>query len=860
MNETEVPVKILDIQGVSNQILGEDLPPQYCSLLQNLYERRLGELMRKGGTQAIPTVFPDNGDTPPVSSVAGIDNAMILRKRTGEKIHIGAVHTNLVGPASFAQRATASFATTFGGNWGTAIGVPNNTALGFNGNISVQYVGYGLNFSENLTPIRGSNNTLRITVPADLDRRVLGLNIYANVDVWNGVSGIENTIWVGYIDLTDPSSLGTSYDFTQAPINQSGNPGVSGVMFGSTTKPSFTLTPATLGTLIPGKTYYVSVLEQYVSNGNGNRTSVFRARETNVQAITIPSGFNAIAVAPATSPAGDSACYCICVGEDPQLLQPIFITNVFVSTTDINYIRNLPVASPNVCGITPRTSDKDYSWQFCDAARRDMYYRYGPSGETLPVYVSRTTTINQLSYDPSTDYILAIGGIIGYYGLTNQMGAMPDNAKHNFTQLGNMGFAVNDSEVIQNERTGGLGVRAGTLYQTTYLITDGKVFAQVVFDYGTTHVPKSKFITTFQESIAVGGGPSGSEAYNNVYFSNAYNPANFSDTGSGANLAFVGLEAAGEPVMGMGIFSITTADSGINTQFLVGTRTKLFKLNSIPDSTSFGSAYMEQLSNKVGLANHNTIAQTEIGTIITGLDDVYLIRDSGEPSPIGQDIANFFKAESPAVGLNTSFWSAVYHDGHYKLSYSLPGSATPNRELWLNIIKTKANKGKPSWYGPHIGRSFHYSVLDDPLSQGDPSRRIIINIDTDSNYYADDPAYLQDFGSDIETVLEKEFIGDGGEFSNKKLVRFQIRGRATGHINFESSWSADGVLLENGITPFVPKQNVSDILSQTTAVYPFFPVNRVRGRLLKYRLRSLTQQRFGISGLLVGMKPERRRI
>lgn len=859
MNETEIPIKVTDIQGVSNQILGEDLPPNYCSLLENLYERRIGELMRKGGTSQIATTFPNDGGSPAVSSIEGLDNAFILRKKTGEKVHIQAVHTNPMGPSSFAQRASASFVTTFGGNWGTVIGSPANTKLDCNGTIAIQYIGYGCNFCEELAVIRGANNTLRITVPADLDPRVLGLNIYANVDVWNAISGFENSIWVGYIDLNLPGSRGTTYDFTQAPITQSAAPGVAGVMFGGPTKPNFTLSPSNLGTLTPGKTYYVSVLEQYVSNGNSNLCSVFRARETTVQSITLPPTANAIAVAPTVGPAGDSACYMIAIGEDPQLLQPIFITNVFTNPSDVNYIRNLPTASPNLCGITPRTSDQDYSFQFCDSSTLDMFFRYDGIS-TRPVYVSRTTNINKLEYDGATDFIYAKSGIFNFYQLTWQTGAMPDGARYRFTQLGSAGFAVCSGDIVENNRVGGLGALASKLYSTTYLITDGRIFGQVIFDFGTTPVPKSQFITTFQESIAVGGGPPGSEAYGNVYFSNAYNPANFSTTGTGTALAFVGLEAAGEPVMGMGIFSITTADSGINTQFLVGTRTKLFKLNAIPDSTSFGSAFMDQLSNKVGLASHETICQTEIGTIITGLDDVYLVRDSGEPSPVGQDIANFINPPEKTTGLSTSYWNAVYHDGHYKLAYSLPGQDDCTRELWLNVRKMKAKKGMPSWVGPHTGRSFHYAIVDEPLNQGDLSRRIIVDIDADRNYYADDPAYLQDMGSDIPTVFEKEFIGDSGEFANKKLVRFQIRGRATGRINFESSWSADGVLLENGITPFVPKQNVSDILSQTSQVFPFFPVKRVRGRVLKYRLKSLTKERFGISGLLVGMRPERRRI
>jgi len=852
--ETEIPMKILDIQGVSNQILGEDLPPQYCSLLQNLYERRLGELMRKGGTSQITTTFPASTDPTPIPAVTGFDNARILRKKGGSKIHVQAVSTNFLAnnPANFVNLATPSFVTQAGGKWGTAVGSPANTRLDTAGYIQLQYHGYGFNFTRETLVTRGANNTLRVTVPANIDPRILGINVYSTVETWT-TFGVESTMWVGYIDLNASGTRGQDYDFQMAPITQTGNPGVSGVMFGNDTKPSFTLSGATGGTLTPGKTYYVSVLEQYMSNAVGSPPigTTFRAKEGILQSITLGPTQTAIAVAPSTTPAGDSACYCVCVGDDPQLMQPIFITNVFLNSADINYVYSLPLASPNVCGIyRVDATSQIYMWNFCDAACYDMFFRYSSAAAlgTAPIYVSRTTSYNLWRTTGSIS--------VNAYSATTafvDIGWAPDGANYCFTQLGDMLFVVN------NKASSSL-TNPPIFKAADYLICDGKIAAPVVFDYGVTYTPKCSFISTFQESIVQGGGLQGSEAYNNIYFSNAYNPANFSDTGSGTNLAFVGLETAGEPVMGMGIFSITTADTGINTQFLVGTRTKLFKLNSIPDSSNFGSAYMDQLSNKVGLANHNTICQTEIGTIITGLDDVYLIRDSGEPSPIGQDIANFFKSENPAVGLNTSFWSAVYHDGHYKLSYSLPGSATPNRELWLNIIKTKANKGKPSWYGPHTGRSFHYSIVDDPLSQGDPSRRIIINIDTDSNYYADDPAYLQDFGSNIETLIEKEFIGDGGEFANKKLVRFQIRGRATGRINMESSWFADGVLLQNGVTPFVPKQNVSDILSQTTQVFPFFPVTRVRGRVLKYRLKSLTQERFGISGLLIGMRPERRRI
>ena len=857
MTESEIPLKIIDVQGVSNQVLAEDLPNQYCSVLQNLYERRLGELMRKGGTQSITTTFPESTAGTPVKCVTGIDNALILRKKSGDKIHVQAVHTNNVVLASdtFVNLATASFVTASGGNWGTVLGSPANTRLDTAGKIQLQYHGFGFNFAEELAVVRGANNTLRITVPANIDPRILGINVYTTVEVWTALSGAVYSVWVGYIDLNAAGTRGTNYDFSQAPITQTGAPGVTGVMFGSVTKPNYRLVATTGGTLTPGKTYFVSVMEQYMCNdalGSPPGGTAFRVREETVQSITLGAGQNAIAVIPNASPPGDSACYLIAVGEDQQLMQPIFITNVFAAPADINYIYTLPLASPNVAGIYRVDAQYSmYMWAACDAACYDMFFRYSSSAATgtLPIYVARTLLINTWSITSSR----FVGvDIYGGYVIAREKGYMSDGARYRFTQYGEAGLIVNDT--INSRGTSPVNVPGD------YLITDGKVAAVVIMDFGVTYVPKSTYITTFQESVAMGGGLLGSEAYSNVYFSNAYNVANFSDTGSGAALAFVGLDTAGEPIMGMGIYSITTADEGVNTQFIVGSRTKLFKLNTIPDSSAFGSAYMDQLSNKIGLASHETIVNTEIGTIICGLDDLYLLRDSGEPSPIGQDVANFINPLDKSTGLDTSYWNAVYHDGHYKLAYSIPGASAPTLELWLNIKKTKANKGKPSWYGPHTGRTIQYSIVDEPLAQGETSKRIIINTTTDTNNYADDPAYLTDIGATIPTVLEKEFVGDGGEFANKKVVRHQVRGRATARINMLSKWYADGELKETSVTAMIPLVNRTEILSQPTQVFPFFPAGRVRGRTLKLRLETETQERFGISGLLIGVRAERRRI
>lgn len=255
MIETEIPLKIIDVQGVSNQVLPEDLPNQYCSVLQNLYERRLGELMRKGGTQSITTTFPVEGA---VGSVSGIDNAIILRKRTGEKIHVQAVHTNQsavdMGTGTFVNLATPSYVTAVGGTWGTAIGTYPNTSLGSNGSIQLQYVGYGVNFMTETAVVRGVNNTLRITVPAGIDNRILGINVYVAVEVWGtSGTGVIFSAWVGYIDLNAAGTRGITYDFSQAPVTISGSPGTTGTLFGSLTAPVYSLTGTTGGTLIDRK-------------------------------------------------------------------------------------------------------------------------------------------------------------------------------------------------------------------------------------------------------------------------------------------------------------------------------------------------------------------------------------------------------------------------------------------------------------------------------------------------------------------------------------------------------------------------------------------------------------------------------
>ena len=263
--EKLIPIKVTDAQGVSNQVILEDLPDQYFSSLQNMYERKLGELQRKGGTLNMPAVFPQGA---PSDLNYNLNNALVLKKRDGSKIHLQSV-SPLSGTSSpptiprapIYNAVTMAFVNS-GGNWGTALAAPPNPAntfLGHNGFITLQFVGFGLNFSQDYAVTRGGGtNTLAVTVDANMDARCLGINVYAEVDIWNGTNGAMQNIWVGYIDLNAPGSRGMTYDFSQAPVCQSGTNAVTGVMYGSTTKPTFTLEGIGGGSLVSGKTYYVS--------------------------------------------------------------------------------------------------------------------------------------------------------------------------------------------------------------------------------------------------------------------------------------------------------------------------------------------------------------------------------------------------------------------------------------------------------------------------------------------------------------------------------------------------------------------------------------------------------------------------
>jgi hypothetical protein len=275
---------------------------------------------------------------------------------------------------------------------------------------------------------------------------------------------------------------------------------------------------------------------------------------------------------------------------------------------------------------------------------------------------------------------------------------------------------------------------------------------------------------------------------------------------------------------------------------------------------------MDVMSARVGICNHYTIENTDVGTMFASDDNVYLVNTEGEPIPVGDDISAQLKPEDPATGVDTSYWNACYHDGHYKLSYSVSASARPSKELWLNIMKMKAIKMQPVWVGPHIGRQIDYCFTDKVAVSGDREQRICVDITNRRIYQADKESVTQDFGSSIACVIEThDVVGENGMYLNKLHTCTQWKAKVDASISFTEQTYVDEALAETATLAMAPASgytggSYSAFLSGRTLVYTSYPTGRLRGREIRKRLSYTGTTFFSISGLSLYFKPERRRI
>jgi hypothetical protein len=247
-------------------------------------------------------------------------------------------------------------------------------------------------------------------------------------------------------------------------------------------------------------------------------------------------------------------------------------------------------------------------------------------------------------------------------------------------------------------------------------------------------------------------------------------------------------------------------------------------------------------------------------------DNVYIVNPDGEPIAAGDDISNFLRPEDPSTGIDTSYWNACYHDGMYKLAYSVSASARPTKELWLNVMKMKASKGQPIWYGPHTGRQIDYSITDSIFVAAEREKRFCVDITNKRIYQADYASTTTDFGSNIAVVIEThDVVQEQMAFMNKLLTCFQWKAKMDSSVSFTDDTYIDEASEETQTIAMAPPSGYSGgtysaFLSARTLVYTFYPILRLRGREIRKRLSYSGTGLFSISGLVLFFKPERRRI
>lgn len=404
----------------------------------------------------------------------------------------------------------------------------------------------------------------------------------------------------------------------------------------------------------------------------------------------------------------------------------------------------------------------------------------------------------------------------------------------------------------------------------------------ILFESRQLRLPSFKYIKEFNGHIVCSGGsPSYDEvkkenisAAYDIYFSRALNPYNFSIPGIGEGvLQSFRAGNDNEPVSGLAIYSNSTGDSGPFNQLIVGKKSSLHVLNDLP-SIGGSDSTVRTLSGRVGIANHFGAVNTPIGTIILAVDNVYLVRESGEPAPVGQEISDILRA----ADLSKAF--ACYHDRHYKLSFRHPDYSDGdyanenynNAELWLNIDKVIAAKGQPDWVGPMFGTSIQSCFVEDHSQDGltyneardrivcSGKELMIFKADVDPGN-CDDAIY--DLGQPIYSYIEtKDFeVGPEDNNWNKLLKRLYLKIKTNRKRNdplrTTISLYVDGALHEETVVNlFTLSENYFD--ETPLCLEPFFVKGRPRGRTVRIGVKF--EGRVGIGGLQINYEQERRRI
>ena len=913
--EKENGLRVADHLGINRQIVAEDLQDQYYLQTGNLYERKIGELQPRGGSTLIGGSLPSN--------IASQGQSFTLYDKLLGKTDFLKVGCSVQsGTITNANISSAFVVDATNGKWGVVPAGDTACFIGCNAT-GIQLVATGFGVCQPINapltsglPTSGQTKKLVVTITSTgiNNPNITGIDVYACVTPsYSG--GLHDNVWmyVGHIDLI-ANPTGT-FTFFNGPITLNAtDPGAGVIRGGPSADASVSLVGVSGlgGTFIPGTTYYVAVLSQYLNyQSNINLDKCYWAAYS-VQSVTLQPGQTAISI---SKNALGSAASLIAIGTHPHLLQPFEIVSNS-ATFSINLLGPVTgnqMGCVNFLPTGPNVNEGIWFYNVSDFATDEMFAKWNSSAnawqaigvnnfnlwntdietfaQTPPwlinftgvstggdwvgaqynnqgkdliyavqrgnwnftepggyLYTGTTTsgsaTITAMS---STANLQSTAGRTAIYGNGIPAGAYIGSISGTtINMVDNTGTALNASGTFSNTPIQFMVVSLQGTFQTNVVETDGFVATLAPPDFGHGLPQQAALITIYKERLIIGGGKGG--AFNRCYFTGTQAPYAWGVPGNTLVAQYFQAESGGEEVSGLSLYTNTIYYTGPQAQLLVAKLNTLFVFTDVPvydgvnDVAGVNQATMIQLSKKTGCANHKTICQTELGTILTSVDNVWLCRDSGEPQPIGQEISYLLRPEDPSIAIDTTYWSAVYHDGHYKLAYSTNGGSVPNQEIWLNLRKMKLQKGQPAWFGPMSGRNVQWQSVEERFEDTIVPKRICVDVAGKNYYQADFESTRQDFGADITYTMQPHIMPFKEVNYNKLWTKLFYEMKVDSQMTFSEAVTMLSTSL--GAVTQTNSRTVNPVVGYTgstyanfvnncrTKLYLFYPMGKQRGENL----------------------------
>lgn len=908
MEKKELALPVEGFNGVNRTTDLEDLQPSELYSAKNLWERKFGTIETRWNSEVVDDALPSN--------VTALDNIHTMYKSDGTKRRfcVAKCTPDTEVSTSFPTGLSIEFVNDANGYWNTAA-----ASYAYDtGYVAIRLVGYGLDkVYYILTPsISGYSAStaqkLRVNVTQDLGENVTGFEVYAGAKT--GTSAVRSTpmsttstyteraLWCGFQQLI--SARTGTFDFLYAPAGYDSSSMTTGT-FG-TTLDEFTATAsATGGTLQGGKTYYVCAMEQVGNIGVGFRDTYY-AVPTKVDiegstpfvvAVTIPGtgstgsiSITGIETASNVKILSNNCAFCI--GEDPRLLIPHGIQNQFNGASDSYVISSFPKYSPQRVYLKPGSGNQYFlGFNISQFSLKDTLIGVEDDNSIYPIFVTHMTEYWTVQSPLSGDWLkpdptewtatsgFALLESADYYGSgTFTVPFIGNGNRYSFQQRNDVTFFVNDFNPYNETFT------YVNECLENYCMTDGWAAGPVPLEYESSklnslYMSPMKYIELFDSSIVLGGGenvvvdasrlggvgdPLFLDSRRTIVFSQADNPYNFKDPGS-AQIQFIQIGDDPEAINGLGIHTNTLVDTGPITQLVITKKNTSHLLNALSSS-----ATLTTIAKKVGFVGHFTLVNTPIGLLGLAHDNVYLMRETGEPAPMAQQLSEYLKT------CDMSRATACYHDRHVKFSFYDPSEAGTagynNVEWWLNISKVIEKKGGADWAGPMIGAPISYSFVEDYDLDGNKYYNARDRYCTDREnvriFKADvEPAESDtqndDFGTAITSEIEsKEYdITQQDNNWNKLLKRiyWKIRTNKTSGTPLTGTQTTyiNGASAETQAISFFA-DNAGDFNDQPLKLNRVFPASRLRGRTVRVKLS--TTDRIAISGFQINYEVERRRI